>query len=235
MRRLIVALDGVAALREVTGAEEFDCSAAATLAGLSGADAVQLGINEEMRPVRENDVRDVTRSARGLELRFAPVPSLVKVALEARPETVVLASESRERASLASPLDFRAWGTALSPVVRTLREAGLRVFALVAGELDAVKAAHTADLEGVDLYSGTILDLPDSERRAGLERLGDAARLAAKLRLGVGISGGLGMREIDAVLEAAPVASRVTVGRAFVARSLLLGIDRSARDLRARL
>ena len=59
--------------------------------------------------------------------------------------------------------------------------------------------------------------------------------LAAKLRLGVGVSGGLGLREIDPVLEAAPVAGRVVAGRSFVARALQLGVDRTVRDLRERI
>jgi hypothetical protein len=36
------------------------------------------------------------------------------------------------------------------------------------------------------------------------------------------------------VIEAAPIASSVTIGRAFVTRAALVGIDRATRDLRER-
>ena len=94
---------------------------------------------------------------------------------------------------------------------------------------------HAADVQGVDLYTGSLVDLPASERRNAGEALADAARLAAKLRLGVTLSGGLGFRNLDGVLACVPAAERICVGRAFAARSLLVGVDRAVRDLRARL
>ena len=74
-----------------------------------------------------------------------------------------------------------------------------------------------------------------TERRGAAETLGDVARLAAKLRLGVGLSGGLGFRSLAWLLPAVPGAGRVCVSRAFIARALLVGIDRAIRDLRQAL
>jgi pyridoxine 5-phosphate synthase len=235
VRQLTLSLDALAALRNATEGSRPDLAAAAMLAELAGADSVRIGVTEEMRPVGEPDVRAVRQAAAALELRMAPVPALVKVALEAQPERVLLASEGRKGRVTSGPLDFRAWGTALSPVVRTLHEAGLHVAVLVAPDLESVKAAHAADLAGVEFYTGALVDLPEAERRADLERLADAARLAAKLRLPVGAGGGLGMRDLGTVLDAAPVIQRVAVGRSLISRSILVGLDRAVRDFRERL
>lgn len=233
MRSLVVALDGLCALRELSGRQGPDPVAAATLASLAGCDAVQLGVNEEGRPANEGDVRDVSRAA-PVELRIAPTPSLAKVALEARPARVVLAAEGRE-GGFGAPLDFRGLGPTLVSAVRTLRDAGLRVGALAAPDLEAVKAAHAAGVEAAYLWTGATLDLPEPSRRSALERLADAARLAAKLRLEVGVCGALGLRDLPAVIAAAPVIERVCVGRAFLARAQLLGIERAVRDLREQI
>jgi pyridoxine 5-phosphate synthase len=234
VRRLVVALDGVCALRELAGRGGPDPAAAATLATLAGADAVQLAASEDARPVSEADLRDVARAADALELRIAPTPSLAKVALEARPTRVVLAAEPRA-GGLPGALDLRTAGPGLAATVRMLRDAGLRVAALVAPELEAVKAAHAAGVEATDLWTGSSVDLPEPARRGAFERLGDAARLASKLRLEVGVAGGLGARDLGPLLAAAPVAERVVVGRAFVARALLVGVERAVRDLREAL
>jgi pyridoxine 5-phosphate synthase len=234
VRRLVLVLDGLCALRELAGPGGPDPAAAATLATLAGADAVQLGASEDERPVSEADLRDAARAADAFELRIAPTPSLAKLALEARPERVVLASEPRS-GILPAPLDLRLAGPGLMATVRELRDAGLRVAALVAPELDAVKAAHAAGVEAADLWTGACLDLPEPSRRAALERLADAARLAAKLRLEVGVSGGLGVRELAPLLAAAPVVERVVVGRFLVSRALLVGLERAVRDLREAL
>jgi len=231
VRRLVLALDAVCVLRDLAGRGAPDLAAAATLASVAGADAVQLGATEEARPVSEADLRDADRAAEALELRIAPTLSLAKVALEVRPVRVVLAAEGRAGGS-AGPLDLRGAGPGLAATVRTLRDAGLRVGALVAPDLDAVKAAHAAGAEAADLWTATAVDLPEPARRGALERLGDAARLAAKLRLEVGLAGGLGLRDLAPLLAAAPVAERVVVGRAFVGRALLVGVERAVRDLR---
>ena len=95
-----------------------------------------------------------------------------------------------------------------------------------------MKAAHAAGARGVELYTGALVDLPAAERSEALGRLGDAARLAAKLRLEVSVGGRLDERSLAPVLDAAPIAASVAVGRAWVGRSLLVGIDRATRDLR---
>jgi len=235
VRHLTVSLDALAALRDATEASQPDLAAAATLAELVGADSVRLGVTEEMQLVREADVRAVRSAAAVLELRMAPAPALVKVALETQPERLLLASDGRKGKVASGPLDFRAWGPALPPVVRTLQEAGLHVVVLVSPNLESVKAAHAADLTGVEFFTGALVDLPEAERRAELERLTDASRLAAKLRLSVAIGGGLGMRDLGAVLAAAPVIQRVAVGRSLISRAILLGLDRAVRDFREHL
>lgn len=235
MRVLTLSLDALVALRDATEGNQPDLAAAATVAELVGADFVRLGVTEEMRPVREADLRAVRRAAAALELRMAPVPALVKVALETQPERLLLASEGRKGRVTSGPLDFRAWGAALPPVVRTLHEAGLQVAVRISPDLESVKAAHAADLTAVEFFTGALVDLPEVERRADLERLADATRLAAKLRLSVGIGGGLGMRDLASVFAAAPAVQGVAVGRSLISRAILVGLDRAVRDFRERL
>jgi pyridoxine 5'-phosphate synthase PdxJ len=230
VRRLTLSLDGLPALRDATGSRELDLAAAVTLAGLAGVDGVRLGVIEELRPVRETDVTECRRAARRLELRMAPTSALVKVALEARPDRVVLASHARDG---SAPLDLRGRSVALDPVVRTLAEAGIPTAALVTPDLEAVKRVHGESIPGIEFYTGSIVDLPDSERRVELERLGDAVRLAAKLHMSIGLGGALSFRSLPEVLEVCPAADSVCVGRAALGRSLLVGIDRTVRDLLA--
>jgi pyridoxine 5-phosphate synthase len=233
VRSLILALDGLPGLRDATASADVDVAAAATLAELAGVEGVRLSVNEDLKPVREEDVRETRRAARCLELRMSPSPNLVKLALEARPDRVVVAADSRDGRSLSAPLDLEGRGAPLGPMVRSLAEAGIPVAALVAPSVTAVKVAHAEGAAGVEFYTGVIVDLPAAERAAELTRLGDAVRLASKLRLTIGLGGGLGYRTLPEVLAAAPAVERVAVGRAALARALLVGLDRALRDLRA--
>jgi len=233
--RLTLALTGLASLRESAGASEIDLPAAATLAELAGVDVVRLAVNEDLKPVREDDIREVRRTARRLELRLPPSQSLLKVALEGRPHRVVLAGESSAPGAPAAPLDLSGRGAPLDPVVRALAEAGIPTCAVVSPDLDAVKRVHAESIPGIEFYTGALVDLPPSEQGPEFERLGDAVRLAAKLQLSIGLGGGLSFRNLAEVLAVCPAAEWVAVGRSALARGFLVGLDRALRDLCARV
>ncbi len=233
VRRLVLALDALMGLREATHSGDIGVAAAVTLAELAGVDAVRLGIDDELKPVTESDVLDARRVARRFELRMTASPGLLKVALEARPDRVLLTASARDGGWAGGPLEFRAGAQPLAPVLHGLQEAGIPISLRVPPKLDAVKLAHAEGATGVELYTGAILDLPETERRAEFESLADAVRLAAKLRLRIAIGGGLGYATVSDVLDRIPATEVVAVGRAAISRALLVGLDRAIRDLRA--
>ena len=65
--------------------------------------------------MRDVDVRQARRSARELELRMPPSQTLLKVALDARPDRVLLAAEARDARQPSSPLDLRGPRHAAGP------------------------------------------------------------------------------------------------------------------------
>jgi pyridoxine 5-phosphate synthase len=233
VRRLTLGLDSLPTLRQATGSREIDLAGAAALARLAGVDDVRLSVNDDLKPVREEDVREARRAARRLELRMPPHQTLLKVALEARPDRVLLAASGREGAAAGGPLDLRGPGVVVDPLVRSLAEAGIPCAILINPDNDSVKRVHGEGVPAVEFSTRAIVDLPQSERRVALERLSDAVRLASKLHLEIGIGGGLGFETVSGVLEACPAVNWVAVGRAAVARAMLVGLDRALRDLRA--
>ena len=234
MRSLILSLDALPHLRDAT-ASDVDLAAVATLAELAGADGVRLGVNEDLKPVGDQDVMEARRASRFLELRIPASQSLLRVALQARPDRVVLASAARDGRSPSAPFELRPRSKSLTPMIRALAEAGIPVSVVIAPDLEVVKNAHTDGITAVEFFTAGIVDLPGPERRAELGNLSDAVRLAAKLRMTIGLGGGLGYRNVRDVMEAAPAAEWVTVGRAALSRAVLVGVDRAVRDLRARL
>ena len=232
MRSLSLCLDSLPALREIAGTQ-LDLSAATSLAELAGVEALRLGIDEELRPVTEADVHALRRTAQLFELRMPASQALLKVALETRPDAVILAGDTFEGTLASRPIELRSQPSGLTSSVRSLEEAGIDVAMLITPALDSVKAAHGLGVQTVELFTGATVDLPAAERRGRLEALADAARLAAKLRMTVSVGGGLDYRSVSEVLPMSPSADRVSVGRAVLARSLLVGMDRAVRDFLA--
>ena len=205
--------------------------AAATFAELAGAQRVRIQVSEELAPVGNAELRDLRRCARQLELRIAPLPGLLKCALEVRPQRVLLASQPAY-GHVHAPLDLGAWSPSLPSALRTLREAGIDVAIATAPTLDAVKAARGVDAPALELATAALVDLPPREQREALVQLGDAAKLAAKLRIAAGAGGGLDTAALPALLGAAPSLEWVCAGRALAERAMLVGLDRAVRDFR---
>ncbi|RIL04727.1 MAG: hypothetical protein DCC71_13070 [Proteobacteria bacterium] len=235
MRALIVDCEAAAALREAGAIGEPRLAGIALAAELAGADAVRVAANEALRPIRENDLHDVRRVVRSLEMRVAPTPSLLKLALEVRPDRVVLSSEPTGSKLVSAPLEAAALRSAAPLAVRALREAGIPAWVRIAPDPEAVKLARAADVSGVEFAAAGAVDLPETERGEAFERIGDAARIAAKLRLPVSVAGALAPGRLGALLAAAPAIERVVLGRALLARALFVGIERAVREVREQI
>jgi pyridoxine 5-phosphate synthase len=230
--RIVVSLDSWSALRDFAGDDQSELGKAASLAELAGVDSLRLGIQEDLSPVRESDVVQLRAAARSLELRMPISQTLVKLALATRPDRVVLVGDRHAATGPVPPIDARVAGAALASVLRSLGEARIRTSVRVTPDLDAVRAAHVQGVADVELFTGWLVDLPEPERRAALVGLGDAARLASKLRMGMALAGGLDDRNLREVIDAAPSAERIVLGRGLARRALLVGLDRAVRDHR---
>jgi len=235
MTGLVFVLDPVLALRTLAEVDRSDLLAAAALADLAGASALRLSVSEDLSPVRESDVLELRGAARRLELRMPLSQSLLKVVLEARPDRVVLAGEHWNGLGTAPPIDPRNEPQALPGILKSLDEAGLETCMRIAPDIEIVKAAHGVGVGSLEFFTGSLVDLPPVERRAGLVALSDAARLAGKLRVPIALAGGLTEHDVRDVREAAPNADRIVCGRALARRAMLVGIDRALRDFRAQL
>ena len=233
--RIVVSLDSWPALRDFAGDDRSELGLAASLAELAGVDSLRLGIQEDLSPVRESDVLALRAAARALELRMPISPVLAKLALSARPDRVVLVGDRHAATGPVPPVDARVAGASLAAMLRTFADARIRTSVRVAPDLDAVRAAHVQGVNDVELFTGWLVDLPEADRRAGLVALGDAARLASKLRMGIALAGGLDDRNLRELIDAAPSAERIVLGRGLARRALLVGLDRAVRDHRDRM
>lgn len=235
MRALVLALDAAAVLREACGGAEPRLVHLAVAAELAGADGIRVTATEGMRPVGEEDCYDLRRVSRRLELRMAPTPSLLKLALEVRPDRVVLAGEPNPGHFVSPPLSPSAIRERGISSLRALAEAQIPTSVRVAPELEAVKALHGAGASGIELSTDGVAELPPSERSEAWARTADAARLGAKLRVPIAVAGYLDAHAVRAVLGVAPVVETVVVGRRVLAHAQSVGLERAVREIREAL
>ncbi len=231
-RRLIVNVDHVATLRPARGIREPDPIAAAGLALASRADGIVVHLREDRRHIQDRDVyllRQVVHDQMVLEM--APVKEMLKVALEVRPDSVTLVPERREELTTEGGIDLVAGSEAVGEIVRTLAEAQIRSCVFIDPEIEQVKQSHRLGVDAIELHSGRYAERGPSADEE-LQRIRDAARLASKLGLEVGVGHGLNYRNVVPLAEIGDL-EEFSIGHSIVGRAVLVGMERAVAEMKA--
>ncbi len=229
--RLGFCVDGVAALRQLRRGDSPDPVEAALVAERAGVDQICARLLQDRRHVQDRDLfvlRQVVKTE--LVVCLAPVDAQVEVALSVSPDTVLLGPDPAP-GSLSEGLDLVQAKEGLQRQVRTLLDAKLRVAAAVEPTVEQIRAAHRLGLHAVELSCAVyVLARGFTEQSHALARLRDAAKLAAKLGLGVGAAGGLGRKSVAPLCRIGEI-QEVNVGHSLCADAVVVGLDRAVRDL----
>ncbi len=231
--RLGVNVDHVATLRQSRRTAYPDPVAAALLAELAGADQITIHLREDRRHIQDRDLAVLRKTvATKLNLEMAATQEMVKTAYEVKPDVATLVPERREELTTEGGLDVVGGRDALRRVVKTLRDAEIRVSLFIDPDLDQVKAAHRAEAEAVEFHTGRLCDARlEADRRRELSRLVDACKAASKLGLEVAAGHGLNYQNVGPV-AALPEIEELNIGHAIVARAVLVGFERAVREMK---
>lgn len=235
-RRLGVNVDHVATIRQARRTQYPDPVTAAAIAELAGADQITMHLREDRRHMQERDLRLMRQTVQTvLNLEMAATPEMVKVAYEVKPDLVTLVPERREELTTEGGLDVNHHKDSLKKYVQQLRDADIQVSLFIDPELEQIRAAHRLDAGIVELHTGKYCDARgESERRAELTRIIDAARTAAKLGLRVAAGHGLHYHNMGPLVRLDEI-EEYNIGHSIVARALFVGFDQAVREMLALL
>jgi pyridoxine 5-phosphate synthase len=204
------------------------------LAELGGADGITVHLRSDRRHIQDRDVeilRQVVKTR--LNLEMAASQEMLKIALTVKPDQVTLVPERREELTTEGGLDAVLNSVQLKPVVKMLREGGIRVSLFVDPDLEQVKETHRLDAQAFEINTAAYADARDEvARAAALRKVVDAARLGRKLGLDVHAGHGLTYANVGA-LAALPEVSELNIGHNIVARAVLVGMERAVREMKA--
>jgi pyridoxine 5-phosphate synthase len=230
--RLGVNIDHVASVRQARRATEPDPVHAAVLAELGGADGITVHLRGDRRHIQDRDVellREVVKIR--LNLEMAGTQEMGRIALTVKPDQVTLVPERREEVTTEGGLDVVLNSVQLKPMVRMLREGGIRVSLFVDPDLEQVKETHKADAEALEINTASYAEARDARTRESvLRKVVDAARLGRKLGLDIHAGHGLTYRNVKAIAGIAEI-SELNIGHSIVARAVLVGMERAVREM----
>jgi pyridoxine 5-phosphate synthase len=234
--RLYVNIDHVATVRQARRTDEPDPVRAAVLAELGGADGITVHLREDRRHIQDRDVRLLAQTVRtGINLELATGEDILALAIELGPVQATLVPERREEITTEGGLDLsseprrKALGEALS----RLGSAGIRTSLFIGPDGLSVRASADLGAAAIELHTGEYANARGAAERAHqLERLAEAAELAATLGLAVHAGHGLTYENVGPVAAIALV-EELNIGHSIVARAVFTGLEAAVREMAA--
>ena len=206
--RLNVNIDHVATVRQARRAPEPSLVAAAMICEQAGADGITIHLRADRRHIQDADLvtlRQTVTTYLNVEMNHSE--EMIEIALAARPDAVTLVPETPDEITTEGGLDVRAQLDAVRLCVERLREGGLFAGIFVDPDGEQITAAHE------------------------LQRLHEAATLAAQYGLRVAAGHGLTYRNIPAVARVQEI-TEFNIGHNIISRAVLVGLERAVREMR---
>ena len=235
MTKLSVNVNKIALLRNARMLERPDIVRLAYLALESGASGITIHPRPDERHIRCSDVEPLSRVVgqfQGAEFNIEgnPFHQLMEVVRATIPDQATLVPDDASTVTSDHGWDLRLDGARLEPIIKELRDLGIRVSLFMDPSPDQMMLAKELGANRVELYTESFADVFDSGDRArvtGMYR--ESALRAAELGLDVNAGHDLNLGNLSYFLAEVPHVKEVSIGHALTADALEYGMQNAVQ------
>jgi pyridoxine 5-phosphate synthase len=237
--RLGVNIDHVATVRNARGGLNPDPLRAARLAIDCGADGITAHLREDRRHISDADIEALSalcrELGRPLNFEMAVTDEMRDIALRYSPHAACLVPEKREERTTEGGLDVVKGHNTIAPVVKVLRDAGIRVSLFIEADPDQIATAASMGAQVVELHTGAYCDALREghidQAKALLQTLRDGAALAADLGLEVHAGHGIDYETVTAIASISQVVE-LNIGHFLIGEAIFVGLGEAMAKMR---
>ncbi|HWE46283.1 MAG TPA: pyridoxine 5'-phosphate synthase [Caulobacteraceae bacterium] len=239
--RLGVNIDHVATVRNARGTTYPDPVRAAEIAIAAGADGITAHLREDRRHISDADIEALTAflepTGKPLNFEMAVTQEMEAIALRHHPHAACLVPERREEVTTEGGLDVVGQHNRVAPVVRRLKDAGIRVSLFIDADVDQVMSAVDVGADVVEFHTGAYCDAlregrPEAEDI--LSFLHANANVAGQLGLEVHAGHGIDYATV-APIAAIPQVRELNIGHFLIGEAIFVGLEQAIRTMRLRI
>lgn len=228
---LYLSLDSAFAFQNLYERGDPSLNSMALLAEWAGVSGVELSARDGQLPFF---MQTMQRLKDELNVRINAQLTLdldvLRTAFEIQPDRVTLIPPRWVGASILGGLDRYHLQDEMRSQITQLHEADIEVAIQIEPKLDLVKQVQRIGGDVVIFSTHALVSSSRGEaRRAQFAQLMDAAVLASRLGMKVGVSGGIDLTASEQISRIRHV-SEFHIGQSITARSILRGVDQSVRD-----
>lgn len=205
----------------------------------AGAKGITVHPRPDQRHIRPGDVGDLSALCKTYKVEFNvegnpfaaahnDYPGLLTLALETQPQQCTLVPDSNDQLTSDHGFDLNTDGAKLEPIIRRLKDAGIRVSLFMDPEPNQIRLAQEVGADRIELYTGPYAEAVAAQS-AAIEPIFSAHWAAAEqaLQLSLGVNAGHDLNLINLPrYRTLPGLQEVSIGHALIVDA----IDRGLRN-----
>jgi len=130
----------------------------------AGASAITVHLREDRRHIQDSDLFRIHQAIKvHLNQEMAPIPEMLEIAMELRPDEVCLVPERREELTTEGGLDAAGLKDRLQPILERLSLVKIGISLFIDPEPRQIEAAAMLGADFVEIHTGTYANLADAD------------------------------------------------------------------------
>jgi pyridoxine 5-phosphate synthase len=235
MTELGVNIDHVATVRQARRTYEPDPVWAATLAELGGADGITIHLREDRRHIQDRDLTVLRETVSvKLNLELACDVGIIDIACRTRPDQATLVPEKREEVTTEGGLDVVANRESIARAIDRLQDADIVVSLFLDPEESQIATAAELGVSAVELHTGQYALAQGDDRERELAQLVASGKQITELGMTLHAGHGLNYQNVKPIAQITAM-HELNIGHSIVARSIMVGMERAVREMKALL
>lgn len=233
MTRLSVNINKVATLRNARGENVPDVEKFALDCEKFGAQGITVHPRPDERHIRRTDVyalKDLLTTEFNIE--GYPSEDFVDMLVKVRPAQATLVPDAPDQLTSCAGWDVISHAEFLSPIVKRLKDAGIRVSIFVDVNPEQVAKAAEIGADRVELYTKPYADNYDDDREGAVIPFVTASLACLKCGIGMNAGHDLNLNNLKYFKDNMPLLDEVSIGHALISDALYLGIAETIKRYR---
>lgn len=236
MTKLSVNVNKVALLRNSRGTDVPNLERHVRQVIAFGADGITIHPRADRRHITPEDAHMVARTVREQEINFEGDvrEEFLDLVLQLRPTQCTLVPVSHGEVTSSRGWQTAKWAFLLEPVVRTLKQRGVRVALFIEPDPSEIPGVAAIGADRIEIYTAHYAHaFLAGHPEEALERVAATARAATAAGIGVNAGHDLTVENLTALLARVPQIAEVSIGHHLVSYALEVGFERSVRAFSA--
>lgn len=225
MTRLSVNINKVATLRNARGENVPDVVKFALDCEEYGAQGITVHPRPDERHIRRSDVSALKKVlTTEFNIEGYPSPEFMDLVVRTQPAQVTLVPDKPDQLTSSAGWDVIRHADFLIPILRRLREAGIRSSIFVDADPAQVRRAAEIGADRVELYTKSYADNYTADRETAVAPFITASKEALKCGIGLNAGHDLSLQNLRYFAGQLPLLDEVSIGHALISDALYLGI-----------